>query len=64
MKSGGAFEMATVKVQVAATERGAGDFQDSISGLLNLRVGAIFYRNLREDSVQCAVPSERRIRTL
>jgi hypothetical protein len=60
----GALEMATVEVQVTAAERGAGDFQDGISGLLDLGVGAIFYRNLRRISVESVVPSERRIGTL
>ena len=44
----GTFEVATVEVQVTATKRGTGDFEDGVGGLLDLGIWAIFYRNLRE----------------
>jgi hypothetical protein len=41
-----AFEMTSVEVQIAAAECGAGDFQDSISWLLQLWIWAVLHGNL------------------
>lgn len=48
---GWAFEMAAVRVEIAAAEGGAGYFDDGVGGLLDLRVRAIFYGDLREDQL-------------
>jgi hypothetical protein len=48
----GALEVATVKVQVTATESGTCDFEDGIGGFLDLGIWAVFYRDLGN----CSVP--------
>ena len=38
----GAFQVAAVEMQVAATEGGGGDFEDGVGGLLDLGIGPVF----------------------
>jgi hypothetical protein len=51
-----ALEVAAVEVQVTAAERGAGDFEDGVGGLLDLGIWAVFYRDLGQFSVSVPCP--------